>query len=367
MKFTIERKALLTALGHVSRVVERRNTYPILANILLEAGGNSITLRATDLDIEATDTIAANVAEPGTTTVPAATLADIVKKYPDGSEISFEMEGGALIVKCGRSRLSLMTLDAEGFPDLTSGAFTHSYTVAPVAFAGLLKRCSFAMSTEETRYYLNGVYLHVIDGHLRGVATDGHRLAWIDMPAPEGAEGAPSVILPRKTVGEVTKILDAAKEDVLVELNESKIRFTVGDTVILSKLVEGSYPDYLRVTPQNNDKILTVPRKALAGAVDRVSTIASERGGKAVKLSLTDNQIELTVTNPDHGTADEEVPAGFDGEPMDIGYNARYLREILDVIEGDDVRFALNDGGSPSLITDPTDESIRLVLMPMRV
>ncbi|MCD7058525.1 DNA polymerase III subunit beta [Pelagibacterium xiamenense] len=372
MKVTLERNHLLKSLGHVHRVVERRNTYPILANVLMSATAEGLDLRATDLDIEVTETVPAMTGTPGVTTVPAHTLYEIVRKLSDGAEVVLETDGAdQMSITSGRSRFHLACLNPDGFPDLKSGSFTHTFSIPAEALKDLIERTQFAISNEETRYYLNGIFIHTIDAGdgivMRAVATDGHRLARVEAEAPSGSAGMPGIIVPRKTVSEVLKLLDGVEGDVEVELSDTKIRFTLGGVVLLSKLIEGSFPDYERVTPKNNDKLLRVDRDGLAKAVDRVSTIASERGGKAVKLSLSEGMLELSVTNPDHGTANEELAVEFDVEAFEIGFNARYLLEIISQIRTENALFLFNDAGSPTLVKEDGETQAQFVLMPMRV
>jgi DNA polymerase-3 subunit beta len=372
MKVTLERNNLLKSLGHVHRVVERRNTYPILANVLISADGDGIDLRATDLDIEVTEHVPAMVATSGATTVPAHTLYEIVRKLADGSEVKLETEGGEqMAISSGRSRFHLACLSPDGFPDLKADGFSHTFAMPASALAELIERTQFAISSEETRYYLNGIYFHTIKHEgaevLRAVATDGHRMARADCAAPGGASGMPGIIVPRKTVAEVQKLLDGAEGDVAIELSDTKIRFSIGGVVLLSKLIEGTFPDYERVTPKNNDKQMSVDRQSFATAVDRVSTIASERGGKAVKLTIGNDQLDLSVTNPDHGTANEELAVSFAPENFEIGFNARYLLDIVAQIRSETLIFRFNDSGSPTLVEEESQTSALYVLMPMRV
>lgn len=372
MKVTLERNHLLKSLGHVHRVVERRNTYPILANVLIKAQDGKLDLRATDLDIEVTESVPAMVGTAGSTTVPAHTLYEIVRKLSDGAEVRLETEGGEqLLVSSGRSRFNLACLAPDSFPDLKSGAFTHSFAIPVASLRELIERTQFAISSEETRYYLNGIYMHTleVDGEtvLRAVATDGHRMARAETAAPAGAAGMPGIIVPKKTVSEVQKLLDGAEGDVEVEISDTKIRFTLGSVVLLSKLIEGTFPDYDRVTPKNNDKRMLVDRGSFATAVDRVSTIASDRGGKAVKLTMHEGQLELSVTNPDHGTASEELAVDFEPEGFEIGFNARYLLDIVGQIRSDSAVFLFNDAGSPTLVKEDGEAKALYVLMPMRV
>ncbi len=371
MKVTLERNHLLKSLSHVHRVVERRNTYPILANVLLEANDDGLQLRATDLDIEVTETVPAMVTTKGSTSVPAHTLFEIVRKLSDGAEVHLEIQGDdQMRITSGRSRFFLACLSPDGFPDLKSGEFSNSFNMPASDLAGLIARTQFAISTEETRYYLNGIYFHGIEGEaslLRAVATDGHRLARADVAAPEGATSIPGIIVPRKTVNEMQKLLDGVEGDIQVEISETKIRLVVGPVVLLSKLIEGTFPDYERVLPKNNDKEMVIDRANFTAAVDRVSTIASERGGKVVKLVANEGMLELTVTNPDHGNASEEVPISFEHDQFEIGFNAKYLLDILAQIGSENATFLFGDSGSPTLVSDENDEASVYLIMPMRV
>lgn len=372
MRVTLERAALLKSLSHLHRVVERRNTIPILGNVLLRTHGNEIELKATDLDIEITETLSCDVAQQGAITIPAHLLYDIVRKLPDGSHISFELgaDQNSLNLKAGRSRFQLQILPEADFPDLSAGDFPYRFSIAADALKNLINKTQFAISTEETRYYLNGIYLHPFTSEkgalLRAVATDGHRLALVELAAPEGAKDMPGIIIPRKTVAELQRLLDDIEGDVDVQVSSSKIRITLGPVVLTSKLIDGTFPDYARVIPANNDKALDVDCREFSQAVDRVSTISSERG-RAVKLSLNDGKVTFTVTNPDSGLATEEIEAKYDSDTLDIGFNSRYLLEIAERIDGDNVTFKLADPGSPTLIQDKKQLDALYVLMPMRV
>lgn len=378
MKVTLERAALLKSLGHVHRVVERRNTIPILANVLLRAEGQALLLKATDLDLEVTERLPADVGVAGATTLPAHILYEIVRKLPDGAQVSLDSSGeGQLQLRSGRSRFNLQSLPDSDFPDLATGELGHGFNLAAQDLKRLIDKTQFAISNEETRYYLNGVYLHTIEveGHmmLRAVATDGHRLARVEIPAPKGAAGMPGVILPRKAVTEVQKLIEDPGAEVRVDISATKARFTFGDpaaawgqVVLISKLIDGTFPDYVRVIPSGNDKRLVVDRAPFAAAVDRVSTISSERG-RAVKLALTDSKLTLSVTNPDSGSATEELDVDYDSAPIDIGFNARYLLDITEQLESDTVLFKLADPGSPTLVQDRDGAAALYVLMPMRV
>jgi DNA polymerase-3 subunit beta len=372
MKITVERADLLKSLGHVHRVVERRNTIPILANVLIKADKAKLGFKATDLDLEVTETIAAEVGPGGSTTVPAHMFYEIVRKLPEGAQIVLESSSdrAVLAIKAGRSRFTLQTLPESDFPDLAAGEMTHKFALPAAQLKKLIDKTQFAISTEETRYYLNGIYLHTAgsakSATLRAVATDGHRLAQFELPLPAGAAGMPGVIVPRKTVGEVQRLIEDAEAGVTIELSPGKIRFTLNDVVLTSKLIDGTFPDYARVIPQNNDKELVVDKKEFEQAVDRVSTVSSERG-RAVKLSLGSGKLLLSVTNPDSGSATEEVEVEYGAEPLDIGFNSRYLLDIASQIEGEAAVLKLADPGSPTLIQDRDSKDALYVLMPMRV
>jgi DNA polymerase-3 subunit beta len=371
MRATVERSHLLRSLSHVHRVVERRNTIPILSNVLLRADGGRLTLKATDLDLEVTETVPAEIDQPGATTVPAHILHDIVRKLPDGAEVSLDTGDGAqLALKSGRSRFTLQVLPESDFPDLTTGEFPTRFALAASAVKKLIDRTQFAISTEETRYYLNGIFLHVVTvagkPMLRAVATDGHRLAQSQFEAPAGSEKMAGVIVPRKAVGEIQKLVEAPDAAVDVELSDTKIRVTIGDVVLTSKLIDGTFPDYARVIPQGNDKVLKVDRGEFANAVDRVSTISSERG-RAVKLGLSDGKMVLSVNNPDSGSAVEELGVDYPGDAMEIGFNSRYLLDVTAQLESGTAEFRFADPGSPTLILDDGASDALYVLMPMRV
>jgi DNA polymerase-3 subunit beta len=372
MKVTVERAELLKCLGHVHRVVERRNTIPILANVLLRAGDSKLSLKATDLDLEVIEPIAAEVGASGATTVPAHMFYEIVRKLPEGAQVVIEAlaDRASLAIKAGRSRFTLQTLPESDFPDLAAGEMTHKFAMPAGELKRLVDKTQFAISTEETRYYLNGIYLHNPSSNekqlLRAVATDGHRLAQYELDAPEGASGMPGIIVPRKTVGELQRLIENGETEVTVELSTNKIRFTIGDVVLTSKLIDGTFPDYARVIPLGNDKLLVVDKADFEAAVDRVSTVSSERG-RAVKLSLSGPRLLLSVTNPDSGSATEELEVDYGGDPLDIGFNSRYLLDIAAQVDGETAVLKLADPGSPTLIQDQDGGGTLYVLMPMRV
>lgn len=372
MKFTIERATLLKTLSHVQSIVEKRNTIPVLSNVRIEAMGDGISFKATDMDTEITEITDAKIAETGATTAPAHMLYDIVRKLNDGSEVEFVFpdEKGQLSIASGRSKFSLSTIAVEDFPVISGDSLPINFTMAKEELKDVIDRTQFAVSTEETRYYLNGLYIHAkTEGEtkvLRIVATDGHRLACVESPLPEGAEKMAGVIVPRKTVAEIRKLLDDTNsETVAVSLSENKIRFTLEDITLTSKLIDGTYPDYERVIPTDNDKVLELGVKELASAVDRVSVVAERT--RAIKLITGKNHVVLTTSSPDLGSALEELEAKYESEALEVGYNFRYLLDILSEIRGENVQITFSDGASPSVIHDTSDASAIYVLMPMRV
>ena len=371
MKITLERAALLKSLGHVQSVVERRNTIPILANVLIRASESSVSFVATDMEIEITETVPGQVGKSGAVTAPAHTLYEIVRKLPDGAQVELSASSASqLLLTSGRSQFRLGCLPVEDFPKMPEGDLKNKFTLTAVDLRTLIDRTRFAISMEETRYYLNGIYVHTTKDNgvevLRAVATDGHRLARVEMPAPKGAKGVPGIIIPRKTVNEARKLIDETSAPVEIALSDSKVRFAFDSVVITSKLIDGTFPDYERVIPTNNDKMLHARADDFAAAVDRVATISTERS-RAVKLSLANGQMTLLANAPDAGSATEEIEVGYEGAPIEIGFNARYLLDILQQVEGDAARFSFADAASPAIVQDDADTSALYVLMPIRV
>jgi len=371
MKIALERASLLKSLGHVQSVVERRNTIPILANVLIRAAGQDVSFAATDMEIEINESVPGQAGKPGAVTAPAHTLYEIVRKLPEGAQVELSAaNANQLTLSSGRSHFKLGCLPVEDFPKMPEGDLKQKFKLSTADLRMLIDRTRFAISTEETRYYLNGIYLHTAKAKnvdvLRAVATDGHRLAKVEMAAPAGAKGIPGIIIPRKTVNEVRKLLDESSGDVEIALSENKVRFTFENVVITSKLIDGTFPDYERVIPSGNDKIMQVETAKFAPAVYRVATISSEKS-RAVKLSLAPGHLVLSASSPEAGSATEELEVKYDGALLDIGFNARYLLDILQQIEGEGARFTLADATAPAIIQDTSDASALYVLMPMRV
>ena len=372
MKLIVERAALLKGLNHVQSVVERRTTIPILSNVLLCAETGRLSLSATDMDLEIVERVPGQVEQGGRATAPAHTLYDIVRKLREGAQVEIEarQERNAVVLRSGRSTFTLQCLPPEDYPLMASGEPSHNFTLPAGELRTLIDRTRFAISTEETRYYLNGIYLHATknDGVpvVRAVATDGHRLARVEIVLPEGAAGMPGVIIPRKTVIELRKLVEEDEHEAQIALSETKIRFIVGEATLTSKLIDGTFPDYDRVIPSNNDKILEVDCKTFAEAVDRVSTISTEKS-RAVKLSIENSGLKVSATSPENGTAEEELEVRYVAAPLEIGFNSRYLLDIAEQIDGDGAQFEMSDAGSPTIVRDSADRSALYVLMPMRV
>ena len=372
MKVTIERSVLLRALSHVQSVVERRNTIPILSNVLMQASAGKLSLTATDLDMEVVESVPADVAGEGAATASAHTLYEIVRRLPEGAQIRLETAPNEARLKlaAGRSEFSLAILPNEDFPAMPADDLAVRFSVETDAVKRLIDKTKFAISTEETRYYLNGIYMHPsTDGAtptLRAVATDGHRLSRVDAPLPAGAGEMPGVIIPRKAVQELRRLIEDAEEPVEVAVSETKIRFAAGPAVLTSKLIDGSFPDYARVIPTGNDKTLRIENDDFAKAVDRVSTVSTEKT-RSVKLSMGEDRVRLAVNAPESGSAVEELSADYGADPIEIGFNARYLLDVAAQIENGSATLKFADAASPTLILDDEDPDALYVLMPMRV
>ena len=372
MKLTIERAALLKALGHVQSAVERRNTIPILSNVLLSAERDRLTFSATDLDLEIIDQAFAQVEQPGQITAPAHTLYEIVRKLPDGADVAltFTGEDPRLMVQAGRSRFSLPVLPAGDFPVMSSDGLGGQLTVDVNDLIRLIDKTRFAISAEETRYYLNGLYLHTVTENgvqkLRAVATDGSRLALAEMPAPEGAAGAPGVIVPRKTIGEARRLLDDAGETVELQISPQKVRFDMNGAALTSKVIDGNFPDYTRVIPKDNTRIVRIDAKLFAKAVDRVATISAEKS-RSVRMAIESGRVVLTVRNMEAGQAVEELEVDYDGDAFELSFNARYLMDITDQISGEMAELRFGGPNDPALVLDPGDADVQYILMPLRV
>ena len=375
MEIKLNSSDLLKALNHIHGIVEVRHTLPILSNIVLSAENNELSLSSTNLDIFCSDKIDAEIVNSGEISVPAITFFEIVKRLPSGSDVILSMgdEDTELILKCGRSKFNLSTLKTEDFPILSDKDLSTNFVISADELSRMIDKTKFAISNEETRYYLNGIFFHKAESNsikfLRAVATDGHRLAQYDIPLPQGAEEITGIIIPKKTVFELRKVLDDADGDVSVSLNENKIKFSFNNLKIISKVIDGTFPDYTKVIPQNNDKKFKTNNSELKNAIDRVSAVAinEETKSKAIKLTIENNKLNLSVESQSKGSAKEEIDISYSNEKVDIGFNSRYLLDICNEVDGDEIDVNLLDSISPAIILDKTDENLFFVLMPMRI
>jgi DNA polymerase-3 subunit beta len=372
MKLTIDRADLMRALSHVQSVVERRNTIPILSNVRLDAKDGMLSLSATDMDLEMNESVSAGVTTEGSTTTPAHTFHDIVRKLPDDSQVELTLEpgGSMMTVMSGRSKFKLSCLPVSDFPELGQGDMNVSLAIPAKELRELFARTRFAMSNDETRHYLNGIYFHAAESNnvnvLRAVATDGHRLAQFEMPLPDGASDMPGVIIPRKAVLEIRKLIEEAADAITIKLSENKVRFEFDHVVMTSKLIDGTFPDYQKVIPQGNDKIVEVNPKLFTSAIDRVSTISTEKT-RAVKLAIDGTTMTLSAQSADSGSATEDIEVSNDNTTLEIGFNSKYLLDITAQIDSDNCRMVLADAGGPTILQDAADGSALYVLMPLRV
>ena len=372
MKLTIERADLLKSLAHVQSVVERRTTIPILSNVRIDGSGARLSVTATDMDLAVVENVVAEVSQDGVTTAPAHTLYDIVRKLPEGAQVELEtgVDGGQLTLTSGHARFSLPCQPADEFPVMAEGEFSHSFALPAASLRRVIDKARFAISTEETRYYLNGIYLHDASENgsavLRAVATDGHRLSRVDVALPDGAASMPGIIVPRKAVSELRKLIDELDGDVAVSLSETKIRFAFDEVVLTSKLIDGTFPDYNRVIPAGNDKVLEIESERFSRAVDLVSTVSTEKT-RSVKLSLSKGQLVVSANSPDNASADEQLEVDYDAQDIQIGFNSRYLLDVTSQVDGENIRFSMADAASPTLVHDTGDAEALYVLMPMRV
>lgn len=367
--FTVEHGDLARALGHGQGVVERRNTIPILGNVLLQTVGGELSISSTDMDLEFSENIPAQGVQNGATTVPVHTLYDIVRKLPGGSQIMFEAGETQVTLKCGRSKFKLPCLPASDFPSFSMDDYDATFTIAAQGLKRLLDRTKFSMSVEETRFFLNGIFFHREGGNLRAVTTDGHRLAKSELPVEQLPENLPGIIVPRKTVLELRKLLDDSKdpnEAVTVSCSSTRIRFQFGALQLVSKLIDGTFPDYTKVIPTNNDKFLLADAAVFAEAADRVATISAEKT-RSIKAAVSGGKMVLMAQGADAGQAQEEIEIQYDGEDINLGFNARFLLDVLGQIEAEQCRVSFNSGNTPVLIQAEGEPGDLFVIMPMRV
>ena len=367
MEFSVFRQVLIRALGHMQSIVEKRATLPILMNVKLEVAD------ATNVDLELVEHVAADITLGGKTTVPVQMLYDIVRKLPDDAEISFKQSGDQLVVSSGRAVFRLPTLPAENFPAMAGSNLTTKFQMTTGDLAHLINQTKFAIPTDDVRYHLGGIYFHISDEGkekmLTAVATDAQRMALCAMPAPAGSVEMPSVILPRRVIGELSKLLeDATVDDVMVELSDTKARFVIGAATLTSKLVDAQYPNYRVVIPKGNDKIAILDRKQFLNAVDLVS-VASVDKTKSVQLTFSMNKLVVNASSPDAGTATQELDIEYNGDSsFTVVFNVKFLMDVASQVEGEKFQMEMQDPLSPTIIksTDKNTDAL-FVLMPMRM
>ncbi len=375
MDFKVNSSDLLKAISHIHGVVEIRHTLPILSNMIITVKDGSLKLCSTNLDIYCSDQVSAEVVSQGEISVSASTFYEIVKRLPNGSDLHATLDevSSSLILKCGRSKFNLTTMKTDDFPMIADSDLDTKFVLSATELIRMIDKTKFAISNEETRYYLNGIFFHKAQKNsieiLRAVATDGHRLAQYDIPLPQGAEEMTGLIIPKKTILELRRVLDDANGDINISLNDNKIKFSFNELTIISKVIDGTFPDYTKVIPKNNNKVFSTNSNELKSAIDRVSavSISEEIKSKAIKLLIESNKLLLSVESLSRGSANEEVDINYNEERVEIGFNSRYLVDICNEIDGDEVIVHILDSISPAIILDKSDENLFFVLMPMRI
>jgi DNA polymerase-3 subunit beta len=366
MKFAIAPTTLRTVMARLAGIVEQRTTIPILGHVLIRVGADGVTFTATDMDLALTTRAAVGVEGEGGATASAITLHDIARRLPDNNLARVAADGSSLRIEAGRARLKLLSLPPDEFPEFSTGNLPYRFHLEALELRRLLDSTSFAVSTEETRHYLGGVYLHASGEELRAVATDNHRLALARAALPDGAAGMPGIIVPRKTVAVLQGLLKDAAGEAQIALSEVKIMFAIGEAVLTSKVIDATYPDYERVIPANNDRIVEVDRAAFVEAVDLVATIS---GGKTRIVKFTVDANCLTVSTSDAAGAEgsQEIDCHFAGEPIVTGFNAQYVVEIAKHIGGKTVRLEFERAGALAIMRDPENPSTLFIAVPCRV
>ena len=369
MKFSISRDALLKSLNLVAGVVERRQTLPILANVLMVLEGDRLSLTGTDLEVELVGRVQlASAGDSGEVTIPARKLFDICKSLPEGSDIEFSDKENKVTVKSGRSRFILSTLPAREFPNVEDSLGTHQFTLKQGQLKRLIERTSFAMAQQDVRYYLNGMLWELSGKQLRVVATDGHRLAMCTLAQKIGVkgEGETQIILPRKGVLELARLLLEEDAEIAIVIGSNHIRATTTDFTFTSKLVDGKFPDYQRVLPRSPDKIVLGSRLELRQAFTRTAILSNEKY-RGVRLKLTENALDIVANNPEQEEAEETVSVEYSGEGLEVGFNVSYLLDVLGVLSGDRVKLSLADPNSSALLEESDAGDSLYVVMPMRL
>ena len=367
MHFTIQREALLKPLQLVAGVVERRQTLPVLSNVLLVVEGQQLSLTGTDLEVELVGRVTLeDAAEPGEITVPARKLMDICKSLPSDALIDIRLDEQKLLVKAGRSRFTLSTLPANDFPTVEESPGSLTFSLVQSKVRRLIERTSFAMAQQDVRYYLNGMLLEVQSGVLRAVATDGHRLAMCSMDAAIQLDGKHQVIVPRKGILELARLLTEQDGEVAIVLGQNHIRATTGEFTFTSKLVDGKFPDYERVLPRGGDKLVVADRQGLREAFSRTAILSNEKY-RGIRLQLAAGLLKIQANNPEQEEAEEEIAVDYNGSALEIGFNVSYLLDVLGVMTTEQVRLILSDANSSALVQEADNDDSSYVVMPMRL
>lgn len=367
MQFTIQREALLKPLQLVAGVVERRQTLPVLSNVLLVVDGNTLSLTGTDLEVELVGRIQLDEpAEAGEITVPARKLMDICKSLPDDVALTLKVEDNKAVIKAGRSRFTLATLPASDFPNVEEGPGSMTFQVNQNKLRRLIERTSFAMAQQDVRYYLNGMLLEINKGQLRAVATDGHRMAMCTLDANIDYQERYQLIVPRKGILELARLLGEADEMVTIVLGTHHIRATTGDFTFTSKLVDGKFPDYERVLPRGGDKIVLADRQVLRNAFSRTAILSNEKY-RGIRLMLSDSLLKIQANNPEQEEAEEDIAVDYNGSALEIGFNVSYLLDVMNVLSNEQVKMILSDANSSALVQESESDDSVYVVMPMRL
>lgn len=367
MRFVISREALIKPLQLVAGVVERRQTLPVLSNILLVAEGTQLALTGTDLEVELIGRVQLDeAAEAGSVTVPARKLMDICKSLPDDARIELELSGQKMIIKAGRSRFTLSTLPAAEFPNVEDSPQAMQISLPQSALRSLIDHTGFSMAQQDVRYYLNGMLLELKNRNLRAVSTDGHRLATSFTELEVDAEAHHQIIVPRKGILELARLLQGGESPVNLVIGANHIRANVGDFTFTSKLVDGKFPDYQRVIPRNGDKIMLGDRQELRQVFSRIAILSNEKY-RGVRLSLSDGELQVMANNPEQEEAEERIAVEYQGPSLEIGFNVNYLLDVLSILNSDVVRFTLSDSNSSALIEGFDEANSTYVVMPMRM
>jgi len=366
MKTTIKREEILAPLQQVIGAVERRQTLPILGNILLKSTDGDISLTATDLEIEMVASISAKGKDDFQTTIPARKLLDICKALPESADINFTVDDSRVSLTSARSRFSLASLPAKDFPGLDEITFLQSFSIPQSQLKSLFDKTSFAMAQQDVRYYLNGILMEISPGKIKLVATDGHRLALSETSLDTGVDEDKQIIIPRKAVLELSRLLESGDSPANCMLSQNHLRVETSTLVFTTKLIDGKFPDYQRVIPVDGNKIMEVSRETLKQSMSRIAILSNEKY-RGIRLTLSSGNLSIQANNPDQEEAEEELQVDYTESDMEIGFNVTYLIDVLNVLNSEKVQVKLKDSNSSAIISDSQDESSLYVVMPMRL